>query len=533
MNKGIDRRLLLLAGGGAAAAAAWRLSMGKAPALHTASLATNPAADAVSASSTGTTTAAPVAGGASAPAMPSLGVNLTPINYWTAVAFIDRLKASAGWDTHGIPAPVNSLGYPTGLGGQRMIATMLPCEPGTYLLSHNGDMDVRIQGGTLVARRRDGVVYEARGAMPTGRPLIIDAIRKPPTFMRLVNQKDAAAFAAGEVFAPEFLSQIKGFDTLRFMDWMRTNGSKVTDAFPAVDSCSYANGVPIEIMLALAKKIGARPWLCVPHLASDGLVARMIDALRAASTGGGPAGFLEYSNEVWNLGFEQARFAQQQAVARLGGGTAGDAFYGYRSGQIARLARGSGVRMLLGTQTVNPRRADAVWDGVRRAGASDGDFAGWIIATYVNGTLTDARGPTIALAARKDVAAAIDNLLNATGPGALSVATMKPIYKQQGDIARAHGLPLIAYEGNLHLNPIPTFAAQQALVKPFFEAITRSPASAAVMEANLAAFSAAGGNLACLYNLSSGPGNGGFFSLVDSGSWPFIEQQRAQQRPAA
>lgn len=526
MNNGIDRRLLLIGGAGVAATAAWSLTIGKGTSPGGLAVKSNAVADSAAASSTGTTAAVAGAGNAPAGALPSLGINLTPINYWTSVAFIDRFKAAAGWDTHGVPAPVNALGYPTGLGDQRMISTMLPCEAGTYLLSHNGDMDVRIQGGTLVARRRDSIVYDVRGPAATGRAVIIDAIRKAPTFMRLINQKDAGAFASGEIFAPEFVAQIKGFDTLRFMDWMRTNGSKVTDSFPAVDSFSYAGGVPVETMLALANKIGARPWLCVPHLASDALVSRMLDAMRGAG------GYLEYSNEVWNLGFEQGRYAQREAATRWGGSTPSGTFYGYRAGQIARLARGSGVRVVLGAQTVTPERDSTIWDGARRAGAADGDFAGWIIATYVAGTLTDARGPTMALAGQNDLGKGIDNLLHATGPGAMSVDTMRTIYARQGDIARAHGLPLLAYEGNLHLNPIPTFAAQQALVKPFFEAITRSPASAAVMEANLAAFAAAGGSLACLYNLSSGPGNGGFFGLVDSGSWSFVEKQRARQRPA-
>ena len=47
----------------------------------------------------------------------------------------------------------------------------------------------------------------------------------------------------------------------------------------------------------------------------------------------------------------------------------------------------------------------------------------------------------------------------------------------------------------------------------------------------LAAFAAAGGSLACLYNLSSGPGNGGFFGVVESGSWNFIRQRLARQTP--
>lgn len=451
----------------------------------------------------------------------ALGINLSPINYWTTVAFIDRLKASSGWNTYGKPAPVDALGYPAGLGGQPLIAAMVPCEPGTYLLSHDGDMDARIQGGSLVSRSRNGSVFEVRSDAPQGRALIVDAIRKPPTFMRLINRKHAAAFAAGEIFAPEFLELITGFDTLRFMDWMQINNSKVTDNIPPVESCSYADGVPIEIMMALARRVGAHPWLCVPHLASDALMSRMIETVRKAGDGG-KAPYLEYSNEVWNWGFDQARHAQREAKARWGEATPGDVYYGYRAGQVARLARGSGCRVVLGCQTVSPHRAEAVWDGVRRAGATDADFAAWIIAAYVNGTLTDAQGPTLALAAKNDVDGAIDNLLHANGSGAMSVDTMAAVYAQQGTIARAHGLKLLAYESNLHLNVAPAFTAQQALVTPFFMAIVRSPASAKVTAANLAAFAAAGGSLACLYNLSSG-----VFDLLGSGSWDLIKKRAA------
>lgn len=526
LNTGIDRRLVLLGAAAALAEGAFKCSSGgnDTSILPTASTSTTSVgAPTASKDSLPATSSSAAASGA-----PSLGINLTPISYWTPVAFIDRLKASSPWTAQGAPAPTNAAGYPA---GRAAMMAMMPAEPGTYFLSHNGDMDVRVQGGTLTGRRSDGAVYDVRTAAPTGRALIIDAIRKPPTFMRLINQKDAAAFAAGEIFAPDFLNQVKGFDTLRFMDWMRTNGSKITDTLPAADSCSYSPGVPLEVMLALAKKIGAHPWICVPHLATDALVQRMIATLRQVAAGG-PAPYLEYSNEVWNLGFEQARYAQQQAASLWGGSTTGGTFYGYRTAQIAKAARGSGIRVVLGAQTVTPGRADNVWDGVRRAGGADSDFGGWIIATYVNGTLTNAGGPTLTLAARNDISGAIDNIMHATGSGAFSVDTMRTIYAQQGNIARAHGLPLLAYEGNVHLNPLPNFAPQLNQVTSFFDAITKAPAVAQVTEANLNAFSAAGGSLACLYNLSSGASNGGVFGLVDSGSWGLIQQRLAAQPKA-
>ena len=504
----MNRRVVLLGSVAAAAAGGWRLGVSR---------------DGANAASAATAGAAKPADGA-----PSLGMNLTSIDYWSPVAFIDRFKASGQWNAWGKPVSVDARGYPIGLNGQPAMFAMVPCEPGTYVFTHDGDMDVGLEGGTLVSQRRDRCVFEVKAPAAGGRAFMITALRKPATFMHFIRQKDAAAFAAGEIFAPEFLAQIEGFDTLRFMDWQRINGSPVTGETRAVESCSYADGVPLEIALMLAKKIGAHPWICLPHLATDAFVARTIETLRQA-TAGGPAPYLEYSNEVWNLGFPQARYAEEQAAQRWGAGTPGGTFYGFRSGQIAQLARGSGCRMVLGNQTVVPFRAPPVWDGVKRSGATDRDFAGWIIAAYVSGTLIDPSGPVLALAARNDIAGAIDNLLHSTAPGALSVATAAGFYAEHGRIAAAHGLKLLAYEGNLHLNLIPALDAQKAQARPFLEAVANSPAAATVTEANLNAFAAAGGELACLFNLSSPPSDYGYFGLANSGSWPAIRARLAHR----
>ena len=454
---------------------------------------------------------------------PALGINLTPISYYTPVVFLDRVKASGQWDTFGKPAPVDELGYPTSLGGQRFVAAMLPCEAGRYVLRHDGDLDARLQGAAIVSRSKGRIVFAVKDAT-THRTLILDAIRKPPRTLSLVREEQAAAFDAGEIFAPEFLAQVRGFDTLRFMDWMRTNGSKVTDRYTPVGACSWAGGVPIEIMAALARKIGAHPWICIPHLATDELATTMIADLRRAM-GDGKAPYIEYSNEVWNLGFAQTRHAAERATALWGAGATPGNYYGYRAGQIAKLARNGGCRMVIGCQTATPERAEQIWDGVKRAGAGDADFAGWIVAAYVAGTLTLAQGPTLDLAARKDVAGAIGNILSSTDPGSMSVAAMARTYARHGEIAREHRLEMIAYEGNLHLNALPVFAAQLPAVKSFFEDVTKSPAAARVMEANLDAFGAAGGRLACLFNLSSAPGGFGAFGLVDSGAWPAVRRR--------
>jgi len=462
---------------------------------------------------------------------PLLGINLTPVTYYTPSAFIDRLKTSPGtWSAQGAtdPIPVGPTGLPTSMAGASAVFAMVSLEPASagapvrYEVTYDGDATFALQYGQIVSASRGRVVFEYAG--PGVTSFIYRSIgRTPPTRVNLIRLDHARLFAAGEIFTPDFLEQVSGFDTLRFMDWMATNGSPVTDALVPVSALSYGSGVPLEIIIALANKTGIKPWVTIPHLASDALVVDIIAKLKAGLRPG-IVPTIEYSNEVWNLGFPQAHYAAAQAVALWGAGVPGATFYGYRTGQIAKLARGSGARVVLGCQTVNPAISEHVWKGVALSGATDRDLSGWIIATYVTGSLTSRDGPTLSLMAANDVEGAIDNILNDSGGRAMSVRTMAPIYAAHGAIASAHGLQLLAYEGNMHLNALPGFGPERDQVIAFFTAVSNHPDSVKVMRANLDAFVAAGGKLACLFNLATAPGGGGVFGLVDKPSWAFIRQ---------
>jgi len=473
--------------------------------------------------------------------IPALGINPTQISYFTPSPFIDRLKASSGqWSAQGVstPLPLNEAGYPTSMGGAGIVLIMVSLDPVSngapknYELTYDGDATFELQFAQIVSSRRGKIVFRFAGPnMAVG--LIYRSIgRQPPTKITLVRQDHAALFAAGEIFTPEFLQQVSGFDTLRFMDWLAANGNTLTDSFRPVSSLTYASGVPLEIVIALANKTGASPWVTIPHLATDAFVKDIIAKLKSGLRPG-IVPTLEYSNEVWNLGFPQARYATEQASQRWGAGTSGQVFYGYRSGEIAKLARGSGVRVALGCQTMVPARAADVWRGVELSGATNRDFSDWIIATYVNGTLTQKPGPTDQLMASNDIAGAIDNIVNSADPKASSVRTMRPIYAAHGAIAASHGLRLTAYEGNLHLNAVPYYASELARAVAFFDAIEKDPGSVAILQANLDAFAAAGGKLACLYNLSSAASGFGNFGLVDKPAWTFIRQHLGQQPASA
>src|SRR5579871_5596927 len=69
------------------------------------------------------------------------------------------------------------------------------------------------------------------GAEPgnTWVSFIITDRSDPPRNIRIYQSQYEANMAAGELFNPDWLAQIRNFGVLRFMDWMATNGSQIAD----------------------------------------------------------------------------------------------------------------------------------------------------------------------------------------------------------------------------------------------------------------------------------------------------------------
>jgi hypothetical protein len=133
-------------------------------------------------------------------------------------------------------------------------------------------------------------------------------------------------------------------DTVRFMDWMETNGSQQKEwrDRPTVEAATWSGkGVPVEILVALCNQLKANAWICLPHGADDDYV-RQFAALVKGRLNPALKVYVEYSNEVWNGTFEQHRYAEAQA-AKLGLGATNKPwegaalFYARRSMEIFRI----------------------------------------------------------------------------------------------------------------------------------------------------------------------------------------------------
>ena len=93
--------------------------------------------------------------------------------------------------------------------------------------------------------------------------------------------------------------------TARQLEW--------TDRVTPSHRSQATDGVALDYQILLANQVGANPWFCVHHLASDDFVRRMAtlvrDTLRPDLTV-----YIEHSNEVWNVAFPQGEYATRRGL---------------------------------------------------------------------------------------------------------------------------------------------------------------------------------------------------------------------------
>lgn len=111
--------------------------------------------------------------------------------------------------------------------------------------------------------------------------------------------------ADAQVFQPRFLRNYEPFRLLRYMDWMETNSSPVTNFgdYPTPTS-AFWHRVPPQILAALGNRLRSDIWINLPHRATDAFIDSFATVLRDNFTSDRRI-YLEYSNENWNGIFQQ------------------------------------------------------------------------------------------------------------------------------------------------------------------------------------------------------------------------------------
>lgn len=490
--------------------------------------------------------------------VPVLGMGLNGISDWsTQHPFIDLMKTARDWVGHlpdqwgGISSQdlranghLSSEGWPLSIpqGAVALESVLLTDQPetalhlrGTYVLTYRGSGTLRLTGRATRVQYTPG---EIRFSYTPGEGLVGLSITDispddPIREIRILREDHMALDQAGVIFNPHWVDRIRDLRSLRFMDWMMTNGSPVQgwqDRPRMTDATWTTRGVPAEAMIDLANLVGADPWFNMPHMADDQYVQNFAELVRDRLDPRLQA-YVEYSNEVWNFIFPQAHWAGDQARALWGQSETGwIQFYALRAaqvmdiwaqvfdGQTERLVRTVAVHtgwpgleqdilnaplayLVLRRAPVDSFDAYAVTGYFGHETGGD-DFAlrlrDWLDRSESMATAAAQSQGLRRVALREAVRetrfdAAFAPMTQALRDGSLR-ALIDEVFPYHGSVARRAGLALVMYEGGTHVAGHGAQVSDQRLTD-FFTAYNYTPEMARLYQDLLAGWTAAGGTL--------------------------------------
>lgn len=447
-----------------------------------------------------------------------------------------------GWITR-LPAGVDRV--------ETFILTEMPAEArytaGTYRLSYDGAGQINVYGAEIVSQSNGEIWFNY---IPNGESMVVVSIsdtdpQNTGDYLRnieVVKQEHIPAFEAGEIFNPLWLDLIRDAHSLRFMDWQETNNSTLQNwsERPTPGTYSYTEGVPVEVMVALANATGTEPWFNMPWDATDDYIRQFASYVQANLNPELRAHY-EMSNEVWNWQFDQAQDAARSATERFGQDL-GDGWmqeYGARAAGMASVldsvyagAEDQLVKVIA-THTAWPGLEESAlqapaWQALSSANAAPYlSFDTYAVTGYFGNSLgTDEKAPAVLdwidrseAQARQDAAsrglsgAAADAYFadhrfdlaedlairelrdgSVTGNGEDSLQGIFELFRYHKGVADAHGLDLVMYEGGTHVVGIGEWVHNSQLTE-FFNHLNYSDGMGQLYGELLAGWEAAGGTL--------------------------------------
>ena len=264
------------------------------------------------------------------------GINLSGVVDWsTELVFTDAFKQSREWTVHeardgapwdsGVSIPLQVNGFPlqipysNGVQPPQAVRALMLWDlqghypSGRYRLIVQGSGQVRLWGATsgtfqcpvdtliTVNANNGGVVLEIERSTASNPIRDVKFI-----FPQYVNSYQ------NQTFTTEFLNFVKDFQSIRFMDWLRTNDSPVKTWNERTLTSHYTqtknSGVAWEYIIELCNTAQKDAWINIPHQANDDYIQQLATLLKEKLNPNLKI-YLEYSNEVWNGQFAQHAYA--------------------------------------------------------------------------------------------------------------------------------------------------------------------------------------------------------------------------------
>lgn len=475
-------------------------------------------------------TLAGIAPAAPPPAASRAGINLSGITDWnTEFPFVDLAKMCRPWVSQRQGAGWGK-GPALELDARGWVKQLEPgcfaeipfftiekghAPPGDYVCLYDGRGRIAFNGGPKIVDEKPGrlVLHVSEGAGGFWLQLRETDPADPIRNIRLLMPGTEATHRE-QPFNAAFLKRWAPMNTLRFMDWMDTNGSQQQrwEDRPRVDDANWSRkGVPVEVMVDLCNRQKANAWFCLPHLADDDYVRQFAGYVRDHLDPSLKA-FVEYSNEIWNGMFEQTKYCERRGREldlAPQPWEAGWKFSAQRSVEIFTIwetvfgGRDRIVRVMA-TQAANPYIAGKKLGHADAAKHCDA----LAIAPYVTLNVGPNTKPSLVEVEGWTEAQVLDQLELKSLPQSLEWI------RAHKKIADQHGLALIAYEAGQHAVGVGG-GENSAVLTKLLNAANRHPRMGVLYTKYLDGWKEAGGGLVCLFASTS--------SWSKWGSWGLLE----------
>ena len=400
-----------------------------------------------------------------------VGVNLgNNLYYSDEYAYNDLMKTalqwvsdstSGGWDD-GQPINQDPSGWVSSITSpDQKVATIVAKTEnppvGNYTVIWDGSGTIEHSGdGSYVSSVSAGhdIVYVS-GNGGTGYILKITAA--PVTNLRIYPE----GWDQNQKFRQGFIDRWSDFDTVRFMDWGRTNDSNLSAWSDRIPQYWYTQGdtgagdgiggVSIEDMAECANALSANMWYCFPHLATDEFVLSAAQTIKD-NLDPDKTLYLEYSNETWNSQFDQEEYVRDQGVLsglHANQYTARHYYHALRHSEIMDLVSSvygtdmSAVNRVMASQSNSPSVSKQRFEFSANMAWHRSDSLS--IAPYMGGTL--GRDP--------DYLSTLTSSVDQIHEFLVADNTSASVRDNDGDIDEhidyASGLEINCYEGGQHL----------------------------------------------------------------------------------
>lgn len=490
------------------------------------------------------------------PIEPRIGVNLNEVNYYaTEYPFVDLMKSSSGFnlDNSQDASLQDDQGYFTEIPLGSNFATCLVAEgpenskrdeyikSGQYVFLYDGD-PASMYNYDRVNRKKNTLEFkECRVVSHKPNRIVLNCdfahgLRfnihgltpsNPIKNVRIVPIALEKTYLENP-WKQEFLDLWKRMACVRFMDTMKINGSTQSSwsGRPQPDYVTYGmndflpngKGMPLEVLVDMANRLNTNPWFCIPHLADDDYVKQFAIYVKDNLNPKLKA-YIEYSNEIWNFGFVQTEYADQQAkkmrLPRADGekGEGGASEYkAYRSKQIFAIfdsvygaSRKDRIVRVLASQ--------AAWTAMSEAVCMSGDAYkhadALAIAPYPQFNVSPDGELNEKIVQNWTLEKLFDYLNKKSLPETIGWI------EESKKVADRFGLKLIAYEGGQHCVGTGGSENNDKVTKLLLEA-NADPRMGEMYEKLFNAWTKAGGDLFCHYSSVGTWSKWGCWSVLQS-----------------